>query len=93
MKTLTVLIGILLLSCAPKGIRLTEAQLNDTAGVTHSTFDTLAAYRKMPGGPKTVTVQGYYRSDSTYVPAHTRTARRTKAEMHGRDTNVVTISQ
>lgn len=81
MKTLLTLFAILLLSCAPKGIRLTQAQLEDTAGVTHAPFDTLTAYRKMPGSPRNVTVQGYYRKDSTFVPAHTRSDRRTRAEI------------
>ncbi len=78
---LTLISALFLLSCAPKGVRITAAELEDTAGITAAPFDTLAAYRKMPGGERTVTVQGYYRADSTFVPAHTRTARRTKAQM------------
>lgn len=82
MKSIFAICAIsMLLSCAPRTGYITEAQLQDTAFVTGAPFDTLTAYRKAPGGEKTVQVSGYYRKDSTYVPAHARTERRTNAEM------------
>jgi hypothetical protein len=63
-----------LFSCTvPKAHYITQAQLRDTTYVA-GTFDTLAAYRKAPGAPKTVYVKGYFKKDSTYVAPHNRSA-------------------
>ncbi|MFP9114284.1 hypothetical protein ACLI1A_10085 [Flavobacterium sp. RHBU_3] len=65
--------SLLLISCRAKNvIKLNDERINETGG-TEQPLDTLAAYRKMPGKPKTVHVDGYYRKDSTYVKEHWRT--------------------
>lgn len=65
---------LVFLSCkAPeRNFYLTESQVKNDTIVETGTFDTLAAFRKMPGEPKTVYVEGYYRKDSTYVAPHYR---------------------
>ena len=61
------------MSCSSGTGTISERRvLNDTI-VTMEPFDTLAAYRKMPGQAKSVDVRGYYRKDSTYVAPHKRT--------------------
>jgi len=63
-----------LCGCSGSAIKIPTAQL-DAPGTTEAPLDTLAAYRKKPGGKKTVQVRGFYRTDSTYVKAHRRTPR------------------
>ena len=75
MRFLTLLFIIFCASCAPKTHYITEAQLREPTPFSSEPFDTLTAYRKAPGQPKTVHVQGYYRKDSTYVAGHKRSAR------------------
>ncbi len=74
MKFLLPFIALLLLSCStgPRQGHITATQLKDTTAIA-GTFDTLAAYRKMPGQPKTVIVKEYLKKDGTHVKAHTRT--------------------
>jgi len=74
MRTL-IIITLLCLSCGTPGARLTPAEAANDTGVTEGPFDTLAAWRKYPGQPKTRHVRGYYRKDSTYVKEHLRSGR------------------
>lgn len=78
MKYLTLLF-LIFANCAPKTTYVTQRQVEqDTASAAQEPMPVLHAYRKAPGQAKTVQVQGYYRTDSTYVQPHTRTARTTK---------------
>lgn len=79
MKPLLTLIFLLLflLSCAPGNtVRLTQARLQEPGGTTQP-LDTLAAYRKHPGQPKSVHVKEYTRQDGTVVRGHDRSERTT----------------
>jgi len=74
MKPLLTLLTLLLLSCAkgPRQGYVTATQVQDSAFVA-APFDTLAAYRKAPGKPKTVKVKAYTKKDGTTVKQHYRT--------------------
>lgn len=72
----TLLLCLILASCAKRDyVRLSPAQMQNDTLYTTAPMDTLAAYRKRPGKPKTVQVKGYYKKDSTYVKPHARTPR------------------
>jgi len=65
----------LTLSCATS-VTLSPARLAEPSAAV-GTFDTLAAYRKAPGQPKTEYVQGHWRhtahrTDSVYVNPYYR---------------------
>jgi len=65
-------IAVLFFSCAAPGtVTLTPVQL-EPESTASAPLDTLAAYRKYPGSPKTEYVQGYYRKDSTFVNGYWR---------------------
>jgi len=74
MKPLLTLLILLLLSCSsgPRQGYITTTQAQDTAFVA-GPLDTLAAYRKMPGNPKTVKVKAYTKKDGSTVKEHYRT--------------------
>lgn len=79
MKPITLLILVFFISCAPHTGTLTQAQVEqDTINTAHEPMPVLHAYRKKPGEPKTVQVQGYYKKDSTYIQPHARSARTSK---------------
>jgi hypothetical protein len=74
-----VLLFFFAVSCAPRPHTISQAQVEqDTTSIAHEPMPLLHAYRKKPGEAKTVQVEGYHRKDSTYVDAHTRTARSKK---------------
>jgi len=60
---------LLFMSCSHY---ITEKQVANDAPSTSAPFDTLAAYRKMPGAQKDITVHGYYKKDSVYVRSYKR---------------------
>lgn len=75
MKPFYTFLLLLFFSCAPGNtVRLTPAQLAQE-GSTTQPLDTLAAYRKHPGQPKTVPVKEYTRQDGTVVKEHYRSER------------------
>jgi hypothetical protein len=81
LKNCSIILSIIILaaSCAHTNtITLSPAQVANTTGTTQAPLDTLAAYRKMPGQPKTVWVNGYYRQDSTFIKGHYRSGRTTQ---------------
>jgi len=74
MKPLTLLLFLLLLSCS-SGHRqgyITATQVQDSTFVA-GPLDTLAAYRKRPGQPRTIKVKAYTKKDGTTVKEHYRT--------------------
>jgi hypothetical protein len=71
------LLLLITLSCAT-GVTLSPERLAEPSAAT-GPFDTLAAYRKAPGQPKTKYVQGHWRhtmhgTDSVYVKEYYRSA-------------------
>jgi hypothetical protein len=67
------LLSLLILGCAPGNtVRLSESTLKQEGG-TAEPLDTLAAFRKRPGQPKTVKVKAYTRKDGTKVREYKRT--------------------
>jgi len=74
MKPLFTLLILLLLSCGsgPSQGYITATQAQDSAFIA-GPLDTLAAYRKAPGKPKTVKVKAYTKKDGTTVQEHYRT--------------------
>lgn len=75
MKYITILIIFTLIISCNKHYVSEQRVLNDTISGALEPFDTLAAYRKRPGKPKTVKVKGYTRKDGKVVKEHYRTER------------------
>lgn len=72
-KTLLFLLLIIICSCHSSTHYLTQAEIENDTISEIGTFDTLAAYRKRPGGAKTEYVKGYYRKDGKYIKGHYKT--------------------
>ena len=63
------LLLLLIVSCGSH--HLTDSQISNDSP-QYETFDTLAAYRKMPGQSKDVSVKGYVRKDGDSVKPYKR---------------------
>jgi len=77
-KYLFFITAFLTVSCAAPGVTLSPAQLSAPSAAL-APLDTLAAYRKAPGQPKTEYVAGHWRhtmhgTDSVYVNPYYRSA-------------------